>query len=738
MLGLLACASVSWAAPIDCDLRQYKPGIGPSAAVQGDALVVTWTGDAGSDLRMSLALDNGQPLMRELAVRARGGQWAALGRNLVPEYEVTSGLRRISSQQLAPLVKELGMKITPELVEREKWQVFWDAPLLVPGTAPRVRPTAPGEAADRNPGLPRKPEEIRRAKASFHAQSCTVKTDGRRLEITFPGLTMGIFAGDLRFTAYRGTSLVRMEAVAKTDEPSVAYKYDGGLKGFSTQLTPRVTWNDTGGDPQQYRFGGVRNEGRVGVRARNRILIAEGRNASIATFPAPHTFFFAREIEANLGYVFYRKDSDTQFSIGVRQPEHEQDGEYEQNFALYNAPPGTWQRMAVYFYLSPSRSEPTRRAVLRFTHDDRFKPVSGYKVMTNHVHTRFTEQVRKDGSLDGFTQDLAAFKAMGINIVGLSDFHDDLHQFDPGPFRFPDQHDYFAAAAKASDKDFLVLPGEESFVFGGHYNVLFPHPVYWSIVRLPNQPFMEEIAPFGRVYHADKPEDFQRLLEAENGYWFYAHQRTKGSTGYPDATLDKWFVRNDRNIGASFKPGMGADLSDLRLCEWRCFDALDTMNNHIVNSGLQPKYLVADIDTYRKAPEDDLYPQFPVSYVKVAALPGPTEDWSPVLKALREGNSFVTTGEILFKNYAVEGAGNNRNIAADLEWTFPLEFLEIVWGDGKSIDRQVIRVTELPPFGSRHFSFPFDATGRSWVRFAAWDSAGDGAFVQPVWLQKTQ
>ena len=49
------------------------------------------------------------------------------------------------------------MKITPEVIEREKWQVFWDAPLLVPGTAPRVRPTAPGEAADRNPGLPRKP-----------------------------------------------------------------------------------------------------------------------------------------------------------------------------------------------------------------------------------------------------------------------------------------------------------------------------------------------------------------------------------------------------------------------------------------------------------------------------------------------------------------------------------------------------------------------------------------------------
>jgi len=31
------------------------------------------------------------------------------------------------------------------------------------------------------------------------------------------------------------------------------------------------------------------------------------------------------------------------------------------------------------------------------------------------------------------------------------------------------------------------------------------------------------------------------------------------------------------------------------------------MNNLYANSGLRPKYLIADIDTYRKGPEDDLY-----------------------------------------------------------------------------------------------------------------------------------
>ena len=86
-----------------------------------------------------------------------------------------------------------------------------------------------------------------------------MKTDGASLVVTFPGLSMGIFAGDLQFTVYKGTNLVRMDAAAKTDEPWVAYKYDGGLKGFSTDLTPRVTWRDTGGHPQHHLFGGVVN-----------------------------------------------------------------------------------------------------------------------------------------------------------------------------------------------------------------------------------------------------------------------------------------------------------------------------------------------------------------------------------------------------------------------------------------------------------------------------------------------
>ena len=74
-------------------------------------------------------------------------------------------------------------------------------------------------------------------------------------------------------------------------------------------------------------------------------------------------------------------------------------------------------------------------------------------------------------------------------------------------------------------------------------------------------------------------------------------------------------------------------------------------------------------------------------------------------------------------------------MTAEFSWTFPLDFVEVVWGDGRTIDRQIISTTDLPPFGSKTFSIPFNAAGKNWVRVAAWDAARNGAISLPVRLQ---
>jgi hypothetical protein len=231
------------------------------------------------------------------------------------------------------------------------------------------------------------------------------------------------------------------------------------------------------------------------------------------------------------------------------------------------------------------------------------------------------------------------------------------------------------------------------------------------------------------VYHIGSAADELKMLTDENGLVWQAHPRTKGSSGYPDASRETVHFRSDRFLGGSYQ-SLPVDLSESRLCESRCLGTLDDMNNWA-----GAKYLIAEGDTYAKFPDDDTYQHLMVNYIKLDKLPAFDEGWTPIVRAMRTGDFFVTSGEVLFKSFAIEGSGNSRTIVADLEWTFPLEFVEVVWGDGDKTDRKIIPATEHPAFGSHRFRIPFDAAGKKWVRFAAWDSAGNGAFWQPVHLK---
>ena len=730
------CAGTAHGQEFTCDLSAYKPLDGLKAQMHAGTLEVLWLGERREQLRARFSIQSGQPLVSELAARKTGGNWVVLGQNLSPEFEVTSGVRRLSEQQMAPL-RELKVKLTPEVVEREKWNAFWDAPLVIPGRA------------GTNMDLPRKPEEIRKAWAKYHATGCAVKTDGGRLEVTFPGLDAGIFAGSLQYTVYRGTNLLRQEVVAKTNEPSVAYKYVGGLKGFAISDSTRLIWRDTARGWQHYGFGGAPNQDLVGLRTRNRVAILEANGGSLAVMPPSHKFFFSREIETNLGYDYYRKDSETSFALGVRQPDRETGAKpwgisdavwtrrvgesrgHLSNFALYNAPPGTLQRMPVYFYLSPSDGRSTQQAVMAFTHDDVYKPMPGFKVLVSHFHFHFNEQLTDAGTMDMEPTWLPVFRDLGINAAILADFHSDSHPADTGKLRLDEQKVYFEGCERFSDRDLLLIPGEEPDAnFGGHYMFVFPQPLFFTHVTKPStMAFEESLSPYGKVYHTSTAPQELDLLNKENGLVWQTHPRTKGSTGYPDAVREKDFFQSERFLGGSFQ-SLPVDLSQKRLCEQRCLGLLDDMNNWA-----GPKYMLAEGDTYMKYPDDETYPQLMVNYVKLDKIPKFKDGWKPVLDVLRAGDYYVTSGEVLLRNWALEGSGAKSTYAAEVEWTWPPEFAELVWSDGKTVDRQTINLTDMAPMTSHKFRVPFDATGKRWVRFAIWDSAGNGALTQPIHLK---
>jgi hypothetical protein len=734
VFGLAFLSTVAAAQSFNCDMKDFKSVAGVTVTANHSAVEIVWPGEKGQQLRARFTLRDGQPLIEELAARASGGAWIELGKDLTPEFQVTTGRRRISTTELG-ILKRLHQD-TPANEEIYKWNVFWDAPLEVPGHDSHL--VGPG----------RTPDEIARGTSTYKSSTCRVKSDGDQVSVVFNGLTLGLFAGDLQFTVYKGSNLLRQEALASTDAKDVAFIYKAGLKGFAIKSDTKLQWRDTSQIWQQYAFGGDINQQPVDLQARNRLEILDPGAGSLAVFPPPHKFFFARENEVNLGYVYYRKDSDSSFSLGVMMPEHgvgyapwgvsnevwtrrtEVARSQVYNYALYNAPPGTVQRMAVYYYLSPTGTRATQQAIMAYTHDDAYKPVAGFKTVTGHFHLELNEAVRDRGTADFMPTWVPVFRGLGINIVYLGDFHDDSDGNDPGPKRLPEQKAYFEASRKLSDKDFLVIPAEEVNAYiDGHTYVMMPRPVYFTHAKslAAGQAFEQDDPVYGHVYHLASIDDLMKMIEKERSIIWTAHPRTKSSALFPDMYKDKDYFLNDRFFGESWE-SLPVDLSQQRLCEVRCFGTNDDMSNWAP----QPKHMLAEGDTYMKVPGDETYPMLAINYLKLDKVPAWNESWSPIVEGLHEGNFFGTTGEILFHKWGIEGSGAKSVYTASIEYTFPLEFAELVWSDGTTVDRKIIKLTDTEPFGSKSFRIPFDAAGKKWIRFAVWDSAGNGAWLQPV------
>jgi len=739
-LMLTLAASTVFADPLKCDLTGYKTAPGLTAAVADDTLSLVWDGDNSQELRLRFTLSDGTPTIKELALRKKGGQWATLATNVTPEFRVVSGLRRATQQQTEPLVK-LGVELTPEVIDKIKWEAFWDAPLYIEGSG-ELPPTHQGaipamKGVANQPGLPRKPEEVKRATATFKTQSCEVKSNGGRLEVNFPGVELGVFAGRLQYDVFKGSNLIRQVVIAKTEVQSVAFKYDGGLKGLPIQATSRVVWRDLAGRWQDQRFGGPTNRDPATVWSSNRLIAADVQGGSIAAFPPPHSFYGARESNQVLGDNYYRKDSDTSFAFGIRQAEKEEDPEFLHNFALTSARPGTWQQMPVFLYVSGEAAPAAVDAALTYTRGDHYKAIPGYQIMGSHYHVGMVPRLKESGSLDDRLNDVESMKAVGVNIYGIID---GVRGREDGEAYLAAQAEYYDAARRQSDKTFLVMPNKENtgIDIGGHHDLMVSKPVYWLTKRGPNQPLVEQHPKYGKVYNLGGPADLFEMTRRENLIINMPHPRSKGSTGYPDAVKDTHFAQ-DTYEGAGYRWGMGIDGSEKRLCEYRCLGLFDEMTNWYVDRNMPLKHMQgisesrSDIGTRGKPSYDATYANGPVNYVKLDKLPT-VDDMSPIINAMKSGDYFVSSGEVLISNYAVEGTGDKRTISAEVEWTFPLDFVELVWGDGQKTDRQIISTTDLPAFGKKRFTIPFSAAGKKWVRFAAWDVATNGAFVQPVRL----
>ncbi len=107
----------------------------------------------------------------------------------------------------------------------------------------------------------------------------------------------------------------------------------------------------------------------------------------------------------------------------------------------FNAPPGTKQRLGVFYLLSGGCAEDALREVQRYTHGDRFPALSGHLTFTSHYHLAHTMDVmrrRVEGRDTSFVPDFVSMmKDMGVNIFHMGEFHGDGDPRYAGPKRLP-------------------------------------------------------------------------------------------------------------------------------------------------------------------------------------------------------------------------------------------------------------------------------------------------------------
>jgi len=675
-------------AQVVVDLSEYQKKNGAKVTSTDGRLEVSWPVKKAEKAKLILNLNQGRPLFTSMQLTRRGA-FKEIAASLNPAFILTIGKR--------------------DLISQNGWNIFFDKTNKRPHQSYPVR---------------------------LNKRAASVRTAGSRTIIRIDKVQAATFKGALEITLYNGSPMFNVAAVMATEVDSTAILYDAGLVGKNPIWTS-LAWSDTQNKLQTVPVNAEQPSQDLAVKYRT--IMGAGSNGSLALFPAPHQYFYPLDEAFNLNFTWFGRNYRNMvpdFGIGIRQ-----DLLGDKRWVpWFNAPPQTQQRLNFFCLLSTEEPDKALEEVKRFTHNDAYVPLPGYKTMSSHFHNEFIMNVVLANKPVPETPSFVnVFKATGIDIVHLGEFHYTAHPKGPDEQRLLELKALFDQCKRLSTNNFLLLPGEEpNEFFGGHWLQFFPKPIYWIMSRKPEVPFVTEDAQYGKVYRVGNKAEMLKLLELENGLAWTAHARTKGSIGYPDKYKEEVFFKSDRFFGAAWK-NIPGELSEPRLSK-RVLDLMDDM----ANWGFK-KHVIAEADLFTVEPDNEMYAHLNVNYLQLDKLPNYNEGWQPILDAMQQGKFFVSTGEVLLPAFTVNGKKSGETailpqngkvtIVTNIDWTFPLNFAEIISGDGTQVYRERINLNTTQAFGKKQFTFKTNLKNRKWVRLEVWDAAVNGAFTQQVWLQ---
>jgi hypothetical protein len=122
-----------------------------------------------------------------------------------------------------------------------------------------------------------------------------------------------------------------------------------------------------------------------------------------------------------------------------------------------------------------------------------------------------------------------------------------------------------------------------------------------------------------------------------------------------------------------------------------------------------------------------------VNYVRMAQLPQ-FSDYGRLLDTMRQGNFFISTGEVLLPEATIDAkSGGSIKVHVVAKHNFPLAMGEVVWSDGAETQRREFPLNQTRQFSTETYDWNVDAKNWKWARVAVWDIAANGAFINPIW-----
>ncbi|PWS31425.1 CehA/McbA family metallohydrolase domain-containing protein [Pedobacter paludis] len=670
------------------DLSSFKKN-GSTVSINKKLITLSWPAGKSVSGKIILDMDQKKPLFNSILL-SKNGTFKEIAKNLDPAFVLRVGKRTLSPSSGG-------------------WDVFFDKVPTRPYTTNLM---------------------------AFDKRKASIQTSGSQTIIKISQVKSNTFNGDLEITLYNGSPLFNVAAVVSTKVDSTAILYDAGLTS-KTDVWGNIAWSDV--KKQMQSVKPALTDQSKNLEVKYRTVIGENNGGSLALFPAPHQYFYPLDEAFNLKFTWYGSNYLNLipgFGIGIRQ-----DPLGDRRYVpWFNARPNTKQRLNFFCLISTDQAQATLSEVKKFTHNDSYVSLAGYKTMASHFHNEFISDVALSGKpIPEKPEFVEVLKNTGLNIVKLAEFHGPGHPKGPDSTRLKELNSLFEQTKRLSDASFLLLPGEEANNFyGGHWLAFFPKPVYWVMSKKENTPFEITDAKYGKVYHVGDKDEMLKLLEQEKGLAWVAHARTKASTGYPDKYKEEAFFKSDTYMGAAWK-AIPADLS-LPTLSKRVLDLMDDM----ANWGLK-KHVISEADIFTITEQNEMYAHLNVNYLQMDKLPRYEDGWQPILDVIKNGKFFVSTGEVLIPTFNINGKGAGETLKLDqlgkatvnmqLNWTFPLNFVEIISGDGHKVYRDRINLKDTQAFGKQTFKWSVNLKGRKWARVEAWDIATNGAFTQMVWLE---